>query len=179
MASGRGTKIPRGCRETTPRSRIPLAAALGFEGRGGTLNPSRTDAASSWRAWPTCTVISRLFRVSFSLLVLSCPFVRVVRSYSLRNSSSAPSLLASVKKESRWNDAPHTSTIFSPRIAIFSQFQVYSNAIEKAKQIINLFQWYHTDELKKKATNYCVRFGHSLWSVNQLPAQEVNWALLY
>ena len=23
-----------------------------------------------------------------------------------------------------------------------------------------------------KATNHCVRFGHSLWSVNQLPAQE-------
>ena len=27
---------------------------------------------------------------------------------------------------------------------------------------------------KMKATNYCVRFGHSLWSANQLPAQVVN-----
>ena len=29
---------------------------------------------------------------------------------------------------------------------------------------------------EKKATNYYVRFGHSLWSANQLPAQEVNAA---
>ncbi|CAD1475057.1 unnamed protein product, partial [Heterotrigona itama] len=35
-------------------------------------------------------------------------------------------------------------------------------------------QRYHTDEFKKNATNYCVRFGHSLWSANQLPAQEVK-----
>ncbi|KAF3422329.1 hypothetical protein E2986_10876 [Frieseomelitta varia] len=27
---------------------------------------------------------------------------------------------------------------------------------------------------KKKATNYCIRFGHSLWSANQLPAQGAN-----
>ena len=25
-------------------------------------------------------------------------------------------------------------------------------------------QWYHTDEFKEKATIYCVRIGHSLWS---------------
>ena len=25
-----------------------------------------------------------------------------------------------------------------------------------------------------KVTNYCIWFGHSLWSANQLPAQEVN-----
>ncbi|CAD1470226.1 unnamed protein product, partial [Heterotrigona itama] len=29
---------------------------------------------------------------------------------------------------------------------------------------------------KKKTTNYCIRFGHSLWSANQLPAQEA-WAI--
>ncbi|CAD1476014.1 unnamed protein product, partial [Heterotrigona itama] len=28
----------------------------------------------------------------------------------------------------------------------------------------------------KKATNYCIRFGHSLWSANQLPAQGVEEA---
>ncbi|KAF3427350.1 hypothetical protein E2986_12135 [Frieseomelitta varia] len=28
----------------------------------------------------------------------------------------------------------------------------------------NITKWYHIDEFKKKATNYCVRFGHSLWS---------------
>ncbi|KOX79318.1 hypothetical protein WN51_09120 [Melipona quadrifasciata] len=31
----------------------------------------------------------------------------------------------------------------------------------------------------KKKTNYRIRFGHSLWSVNQLLAQEVKWVLLY
>ncbi|CAD1474211.1 unnamed protein product, partial [Heterotrigona itama] len=30
-----------------------------------------------------------------------------------------------------------------------------------------------TDEFKKKTTNY-TRFGHSLWSANQLPTQRVN-----
>ena len=30
------------------------------------------------------------------------------------------------------------------------------------------------DEFKKKMTNYCIWFGHSLWSASQLPAQEVN-----
>ena len=39
-------------------------------------------------------------------------------------------------------------------------------------QIISI-QWY-TDESKKKATDYCIWFGHSLWSANQLLAQEVN-----
>ena len=75
----------------------------------------------------------------------------------------------------RWNDVPRTSRIFSPKIAIFPQFQVYSNIIQKAKQIINLLlvnNFYpvisYTDEFKKKAMNYCIRFGHSLWSVNQL-----------
>ncbi|CAD1478046.1 unnamed protein product, partial [Heterotrigona itama] len=31
----------------------------------------------------------------------------------------------------------------------------------------------HT-KFKKKVTNYCIRFGHSLWSANQLPAQGVD-----
>ncbi|KOX80643.1 hypothetical protein WN51_05498 [Melipona quadrifasciata] len=31
---------------------------------------------------------------------------------------------------------------------------------------------------KKKATNYCIRFGHSLWSANQLPAQGLNYMIL-
>ncbi|CAD1479221.1 unnamed protein product, partial [Heterotrigona itama] len=30
----------------------------------------------------------------------------------------------------------------------------------------------YTDEFEKNATNYCVRFGHSLWSANQLPTQK-------
>ncbi|CAD1469031.1 unnamed protein product, partial [Heterotrigona itama] len=32
----------------------------------------------------------------------------------------------------------------------------------------------YTDEFQKKVTNYCAQFGHSLWSANQLPAQEVK-----
>ena len=33
---------------------------------------------------------------------------------------------------------------------------------------------YRRVQKKKKATNYCIRFGRSLWSANQLPAQVVN-----
>ncbi|CAD1481295.1 unnamed protein product, partial [Heterotrigona itama] len=52
--------------------------------------------------------------------------------------------------------------------------------ITQLKQMINLLLLsnnfypviYYTDEFQKKATNYCIRFGHSLWSANQLPAQE-------
>ncbi|KOX80644.1 Mannosyl-oligosaccharide 1,2-alpha-mannosidase IB [Melipona quadrifasciata] len=35
---------------------------------------------------------------------------------------------------------------------------------------------YRRVQKKKKATNYCIEFGHSLWSANQLPAQgpDVN-----
>ncbi|KOX77661.1 hypothetical protein WN51_09326 [Melipona quadrifasciata] len=31
---------------------------------------------------------------------------------------------------------------------------------------------YRRVQREKKATNYCIRFGHSLWSANQLPAQR-------
>ena len=34
--------------------------------------------------------------------------------------------------------------------------------------LINNFSLISSD-IKKKATNYCIRFGHSLWSANQLP----------
>ena len=33
---------------------------------------------------------------------------------------------------------------------------------------------YRRVQKKKKARNYCIRFGHSLWSANQLPAQGVK-----
>ncbi|KOX77708.1 hypothetical protein WN51_09373 [Melipona quadrifasciata] len=36
---------------------------------------------------------------------------------------------------------------------------------------------YRRVQKKKKATNYCIRFGHSLWSANRLPAQRVNGLL--
>ena len=32
-----------------------------------------------------------------------------------------------------------------------------------------LYRW-----IQKEITNYCIRFGHSLWSANQLQAQEDN-----
>ncbi|CAD1471375.1 unnamed protein product, partial [Heterotrigona itama] len=52
-------------------------------------------------------------------------------------------------------------------------------SITQAKQVINLLflsnnfypYRYHTNEFKKKATSYSMRFGHSLWSANQLPTQ--------
>ncbi|CAD1469550.1 unnamed protein product, partial [Heterotrigona itama] len=58
----------------------------------------------------------------------------------------------------------------------------YFKYIYKTKQIINLLllgnNFYpmilYRDEFKKKAANYCIRFGHSLWSVNHLPAQETK-----
>ena len=33
---------------------------------------------------------------------------------------------------------------------------------------------YRRVQKEKNATNYCIRFGHSLWSANQLPAQGIN-----
>ena len=71
----------------------------------------------------------------------------------------------------RWNDVPRTSRTFCPKIATFSQFQIYSNVIQ-AKQMTSLLPVnnfypvisYRRVQKKKKATNYCIRFGHSLWS---------------
>ncbi|CAD1479125.1 unnamed protein product, partial [Heterotrigona itama] len=77
------------------------------------------------------------------------------------------------------NQLPAQEVNLRPKIAIFSQFQVYLS-ITQAKQIISLLLHnfypviYRTDEFKKKVTNYCIRFGHSLWSANQLPAQGVK-----
>ena len=65
---------------------------------------------------------------------------------------------------------------------IFSVYicQVYWD-ITLAKEIINLLLLsdFHpvirADEFETKATNYCTRFGHSLWSVNHLPAREAKF----
>ena len=80
-----------------------------------------------------------------------------------------------------WNDVSRTSRIFCLKIAIFSKFQVYLSTTQ-AKQIINLLLLnnfypvisYQRLQKEKKATKYCTRFGHSLWSANQLPAQGVE-----
>ena len=46
---------------------------------------------------------------------------------------------------------------FRPKIAIFPQFWVYANITQKTKQtVIISIRRYHTDELEKKATNYCM-----------------------
>ena len=38
--------------------------------------------------------------------------------------------------------------------------------------IFNFYSFYPIDEFeRKRKTNYCIRFGHSLWSATQLPAQ--------
>ncbi|CAD1469708.1 unnamed protein product, partial [Heterotrigona itama] len=50
----------------------------------------------------------------------------------------------------------------------------------QTKQIIDLlllsnnFYPMISYRFKKKKVNYCTRFGHSLWSANQLPAQGVK-----
>ena len=73
----------------------------------------------------------------------------------------------------RWRATYVENFLF--HIATFSQFQMYWNVIQyKVYYFLIIFiRWYHTDafERRKKATNRCVRFGHSLWSANQLPAQ--------
>ena len=59
----------------------------------------------------------------------------------------------------------------------FSQFQVYLN-VTQAKQMTSLLLLnsfypmisHRRAQTKKKATNYCIWFGHSLWSANQLPS---------
>ena len=75
----------------------------------------------------------------------------------------------------------HTqSRIFFPRIATFPQFQVYLNIIQNkmtSSLLLNNFypvishEWI---QKMKKATNYCIRSGHSLWSAERLPAQGVE-----
>ncbi|CAD1477020.1 unnamed protein product [Heterotrigona itama] len=52
----------------------------------------------------------------------------------------------------RWNDVPHTSRRFD------NNFHPV------------IFDPYRRVEKERKATNYCVQFGHSLWSANHLPA---------
>ena len=42
--------------------------------------------------------------------------------------------------------------------------------------LIISIQWHRTDEFKgeREREIHCVRYGRSLWSANQLPAQRVN-----
>ncbi|KOX80801.1 hypothetical protein WN51_03863 [Melipona quadrifasciata] len=57
----------------------------------------------------------------------------------------------------------------------------------KAKQMTSLLPFnnfypvilYRRVQKKKKARNCCIRFGHSLWSANQLPAQGYYMTFLY
>ena len=64
--------------------------------------------------------------------------------------------------------ATHVENVFVPKLHYFLKFK-YTISITQAEQIINLLLLnnfypvtsYHTDEFRKKATNYCVRF----WSL--------------
>ena len=76
----------------------------------------------------------------------------------------------------RWNSAAtHVENIW-PEIAIFPHFQVYRD-ITQAKRILNFSLLSDIPMKSKTKTNYW--FGHSLWSVNQLLAQEVKPVLNY
>ena len=77
----------------------------------------------------------------------------------------------------RYNDVPRTSRIFGKIAIVFSVLIIlkYNPGKRNNKFITSWYisiQWY-ADEFKKK-TNYCIRFGHSLWSADQLLAQEVR-----
>ena len=80
----------------------------------------------------------------------------------------------------RWNDVLRTSRIFGPKVEIFSQFWVYLNITQNKwwiyHSLVISVQRYHSDKFKKMYWRIIVhiRFGHSLWSANQLPAQEVK-----
>ena len=75
---------------------------------------------------------------------------------------------------------------FLSQIATFPQFYVYLNVIQ-AKQMISLLLLnnffsvisYQQVQKKKKVTNYCIRFGHSLWSANQLQRKRLSTFLKY
>ena len=72
---------------------------------------------------------------------------------------------------------------FVPNCNIFSVLSIFKrnkprqNKIMISLLLLNNFYRaisYRRVQKKKKATNYCIRFGHSLWSANQLPAQGVK-----
>ena len=82
----------------------------------------------------------------------------------------------------RWNDVSrYTSRIFCPKSCNISSVLSASKYNTQAIQITNILllnNFLSGDivpfEFKKKATNYCVRFGHSLRSAISLPAQVVK-----
>ena len=64
---------------------------------------------------------------------------------------------------------PRTSRTFRPKLQHFSQFRVYLN-VTQTKQATSLLPLNNFSPVRKerKATNYCVRFGHSLWSAQSV-----------
>ena len=122
---------------------------------------------------PLDAELSKLFRPSPLISRASYSF-RVTLRLSIRVSTFAiRKKRSSILNLLRSNDVPRTSRIFCPKIATFSQFQVYYN-VTQAKQMTSLLLFdnfypvtsYRRVQKEKKATNYCVRFGHSLWSAN-------------
>ena len=65
---------------------------------------------------------------------------------------------------------PRTSSIFCPKL---QHFQVYLN-VTQVKQTIVPTSLKKKERRTKKRRFYCIRFGRSLWSANQLPARGVN-----
>ena len=66
----------------------------------------------------------------------------------------------------RWKDVPRTNFL-SQNCNIFSVLSISKYNLGKTNKFINYQSFLssnHTDMFKKKATNCCVRFGHSLWS---------------
>ena len=66
---------------------------------------------------------------------------------------------------------------FVPKLQHFLSFNVTQAEQMMSLLLVNNFYpmiSHRRVQRKKKATNYCIRFGHSLWSANQLPAQGVK-----
>ncbi|KOX77564.1 hypothetical protein WN51_10990 [Melipona quadrifasciata] len=61
-------------------------------------------------------------------------------------------------------------------VSIMTQILAILSTRCENRLINTLYAWCRTDEfkMKRKRRFHCIRFGHSLWSANQLPTQEIE-----
>ena len=124
-----------------------------------TVTVARFLRLFSSRHFPISFFLSSV-RTLLSSSVLYCPLL----SFLLCGHVSFFNLL-------RWNNVSRTSRIFSfQNCNILSVLSIFKqNKIGKTNNKFITFQQFlssdhHADEFKKKATNYYIRFGRSLWS---------------
>ncbi|KOX69016.1 Neuropeptide FF receptor 1 [Melipona quadrifasciata] len=136
-----------------------------MEEHGGLLNASKTVNLSTAEQIP-----DRLYRHSMAMSAVYCVAYVLVFVVGLIGNSF---VIAVVYR--------------SPRMRTVTNFFIVNLAVADVLVIVfclpatlmsNIFVLisYRRVQKKKKATNYCIRFGHSLRSANQLPAQGVHSA---